>query len=1289
MSIIDTTKDLAALFEQQAQATPDAIALEDESRSLTYAELDSLTWSLADRLRRYGVGRDDLVGVLMGRSADNVIASLAALRAGGAFLVLELAYPTSLLHDVIDDAKPAVIITQKAHAASIKSSVATIVIDQPEPEAADGHAAPVVVETREPLPASDDLDRLAFVSYSSGTTGKPKGIANPHRAPVLSYDLRFRTSDLQPGDRVACNVFFVWEMLRPLVRGATTVAVPDGISYDPIGLVDFLAARRITDTLMTPTLLTTVLSRHPSLGEKLPELRSLWLNGEVVTTDLVRRACHALPNTRLLNVYSASETHEIAVGDIRTFVDYEARVCPVGPPVDPEHIYILDEAGNRLEAGASGELFVGGDLLAREYLNLPETTATAFQMDPFVTNKEGARMYRTGDMARMLPSGLLEITGRVGGMIKTRGYTVQPGAVETAIVKHLAVRDCAVVAHGEGLQKQLVAYIVPDTDNVPGRTIVVIDESGHSPVARRALSAHLAHYMIPPLWVELEELPTHAVSGKTNLKALPPPPRPRTPVERAAKAEKNVTIKMDTIVKMWSAALNVPVTSITPKHDFFDLGGHSLTLADLASRLTKAFGFPVPLGPLAGTPTLEGHLEAVKAARDGHAEQVQADLPAVLRADAQLPEDIQPHTAAPRMKRLSDAETILLTGSTGYLGAFLLKALLEHTSAHVLCMVRFTEPTEDCRPAGTARIRKNLIDLGIWSDAMLDRMEIVPGNLARGRLGLSPEAFEELASRVQVIVHAAATVNLVYPYAALRNANVGGTREILRLASRGGATVHHISTNGVLPPSLDGWAEDAMIDFDDVPTKLQDGYGQTKWVAEKLVLEASNRGIPAKIYRPGTISGHSVTGAANTYDLMNALIIESLQLGQAPDVADWVVEMTPVDVVSRAIVALADHTDGRQLVYHLGDSSPVTAASLFDSLAELGYETGRLPWDEWVDLWNERRGSRGGGDDPFTVDILRGGMPTVAGLQGAIVLKDGATRPALEACGVRRVEIDGALLETYTRHFYARGWLPRPPRRLTNGTASAVKRGRLSGKVAIVTGASSGIGAAVAAALAKEGASVALAARRTDALEKIKSSITSGHNSTARVLIHKTDVADKAQVDALVRETEQSLGPVDILVCCAGVMYYTMMANVRTEEWDRTVDVNCKGLLNCLSAAIPGMLSRKAGHVVAISSDAGRKVFPGLGVYSASKFFVEATLQSLRLETAGTGLRVTSVQPGNTATELLGMSTDAEAVEKYGEPSGAKVLEPGDVAGAIVYAVCQPEYVAVNEVLIEPRDEPI
>ncbi|KAJ3519804.1 hypothetical protein NM208_g13980 [Fusarium decemcellulare] len=223
------------------------------------------TWALAERLRDHGVGRDDLVGVLMGRSAEYVIASLAALRAGGAFLVLEVAYPPGLLRDVIEDAKPTVILTQVEHAGHIRSDVPVIVVDHPDKEAR-GETSPHLDERRS-LPEDDDVERLAFVSYSSGTTGQPKGIMNPHRAAVRSYDLRFGVSDLKPGDRVACNVFFIWEMLRPLLRGATTVAIPDHASYDPVALVELLSSWRITDTLMTPTLLATVLSRHPKLGE--------------------------------------------------------------------------------------------------------------------------------------------------------------------------------------------------------------------------------------------------------------------------------------------------------------------------------------------------------------------------------------------------------------------------------------------------------------------------------------------------------------------------------------------------------------------------------------------------------------------------------------------------------------------------------------------------------------------------------------------------------------------------------------------------------------------------------------------------------------------------------------------------------------------------------------------------------------------------------------------------------------------------------------------------------------
>jgi len=1296
MPVIDTSKDLAALFRDQVTATPDAPALEDEHASYTYEQLATKVNKLAARLRQHGVKRDSLVGVLLPRSADYVISCLAALEAGGAYLVLELAYPPDLLADAIDDARPTIVITNVSETGKIKQGIPTIALD--EVASTNGHQDPAELEAEvngqeangveksasNGHSTAADLDRLAFLAYSSGTTGRPKGIANPHRASVLSYDLRFAVSDIQPGDRVAANVFFVWEIIRPLLRGATVVTVPDEVSYDPSTLVELLVSKRITETLMTPTLLAAVLTRYPDLGSRLKGLRTLWLNGEVVTTELARWALKTMPQVRLLNCYSACETHEIACGDIGQMLEdssvSQAVNCPVGHPLEPENIHVLDENGKEVERGTTGELFVGGNLLARGYLNRPETTAEAFVSDPF-SSVEGARMYKTGDLAVLLPSGLLEISGRLTGLIKLRGYSVVPGKVEGSIHDHLAVKNCVVAAHGDGLERQLVAYFVRDTDVSAERPVVEVDELGHSPSARKSISAYLAQYMLPTLWVELDSIPTHPVSGKADLKALPAPPTAKGAAPEVAKDP----IGLDAVAEVWSEVLGTPKSALKKDTNFFDLGGHSLSLAELAGKLSRAFGFRIPAGRLASPATLESHLFTVREVRDGQIAAVQADLPAALRRDTRL--DFEPKDGS-KFKTLKDAKTVLLTGVTGFLGAFLLSDLMENTSARIVCIVRSPQPSDEDKPRATAAMRKNLIGFGLWQDSIMERVEVLPANLERKRLGLPQAVFDDLASRVEVIVHAAASVNLVYPYAALRNANVEGTREILRLACIGGATVQYVSTNGVLPASQsgNGWPEDSMLYVDAVPEKIPDGYGQSKWAAEQLVLESGRRGLPVRILRAGTISGHSATGAANAWDLLTALFVESIHLGYHPDVEGWRAEMTPVDFVAKAIVHLGNQAHAKQLVFHLGDPSPVDAKTVFEHFAELGYVTKPLPFDDWVALWTEKRGTARGGEGAFCVDILRSGMPSVDFLRDIVVLNNAQTRPFRAI--VERPKVDSRLLETYTRHWFARGWLNTPPTQhmALGGSSRSVRKSMLAGKVAVITGASSGIGAAVAAALAREGCHLVLAARRAKVLEdlKLRLAVRDG-----KVLTKSTDVTDKKQMEALFRETESELGPIDILVSCAGVMYFTMMANAQTEEWERTVDVNCKGLLHCLANIVPPMIQRGSGHIVAISSDAGRKVFPGLGVYSASKFFVEATLQALRVETAGKGIRVTSVQPGNTETDLLGMSTDAEAIESYGKPSGAKILEPSDVAASIVYALKQPEHVAVNEIMIEPRDEPI
>src|SRR5215204_2782369 len=927
---------LHELFEEQARRTPDHVALEDKDVSLTYGELDDLAERLAAYLRSKDISPDEPIGVYMERRAEYVVACLAAMKAGGAYLVLELAYPPPLLADVMSDAGPRIVLTQERYADRLPEGTETFCLD----EGWD--------ERLEDLPAVDDRpevgqDNLAFISYSAGTTGKPKGIANPHRAPVLSYLWRFGISDYQPGDRVGCNVFFIWEMMRPLLRGATTVVIPDDVIYDPNALIRFVEEYEITETLITPSLLETVLNSSGSdLGERLSKLRTLWLNGEVVTRTLARRAMEVLPDARLLNVYSCSETHEVAAGDLGELVEnQESTYCAVGVPMDGYRLYLVDEEGEQVPEGEAGELFVGGECLARGYVDLPEKTEESFPEDPF-SSSSGARMYRTGDRARILSDGSLEILGRVDFMVKIRGYSVELGAVEAAIEKNLAVKSCVVVSEGEeGEDKRLVAYVVPDPEDDERHSDWSLDpKTGRSKEMRRILQDSLPHYAVPSVFVELESLPIQPTSGKVDRTELPPPPPRPTRKETgditrlpddAPRREKEAQL-----ARAWEDVLRLDEGEVGPEDNFFDLGGHSLAAAQLSSQVEQGFGVHVSMPLFMEDPTpggLLGRIEQLQ--RDGNAGAVTTVEDLI--ADAVLDPEITPQPSE-GLPTLRDAGDVFLTGTTGFLGAFLLDGLLSKTEARVHCLVR---PRGDAMGAIEANLRR----YGLWKPERAGRIVPVPGDLAEPLLSLDEGGFDALAREVDLIIHAGAAVNLVYPYSELKAPNVGGTREVLRLACRGGARpVHYVSTNGIFPPDMGLCEED--VDLDGIAGDRDDGYGQSKWVAEKLVREAGKRGLPVNVYRPGNVSGHSKTGASNPRDLLGAVIVESLRLGCAPEIEGWRMEMTPVDFVAASILQLASDPAAHGGTYHLANPDPPSADEVFALLEEEDYPLQRLPYEE-------------------------------------------------------------------------------------------------------------------------------------------------------------------------------------------------------------------------------------------------------------------------------------------------------------------------------------------------------
>lgn len=993
---------LHKLFERQASITPDALAVADENAELTYRELDRRAGLLARRLRSLGTGPDSAVGIYMDRSSEYVVSMLAAMKSGGAFLPMELAYPKSMIEEIAAESKPTAILTKKRYAKDLPENCESISLDAGwEEETKTGHDPEEPLEVPEPTP-----ENLAFIAYSSGTTGKPKGIANSHRAAANSYLWRFETSGYGPGDLVGCNVFFIWEAFRPLLRGGATYVIPDDVIYDPKALVGLLARERITETLMTPSLLEAVLNNvGDDVGERLPALETLWLNGEVVTKRLAARAVEALPETRLLNVYSISEAHEVAVGDLRELRgNPHSTHCPVGKTIDPTHTYVLDEEMKPVPQGEDGELHVGGECLAREYVNLPEKTAERFPDDPF--SGEG-RMYKTGDRARLLPDGNLEILGRCDFMVKVRGYSIELGAVEAAIEERLPVKGCVVAADGdEGEDKRLVAYLVPKA----GEAFDVDPRTGRSVGIRDTLKDALPHYAIPAAFVVADSLPLQETTGKVDRTELPPPPeratRRASPIEDMPLPENPSDEEIEAVIaRVWESVLRLDEGDVSAEDNFFDVGGHSLAAAETLAKVEEIFGVRLPVSFLLESPTPTSFRQRLSS-KNGGGVRNGSDP----RSDAILEADISPRGKAAPIP-LSEARKVFLTGATGFLGAFLLDEILRRADAEVHCLVRRRSGSSLLAP-----IRENMEGYGLWEDRYAGRVVPVAGDLGEPLLGLDAEVFEELSESVDLVFHAAAAVNLVYPYSALKSVNAGGTREVLRLCCEGRPNpLHHVSTNGIFPPDTGSCLEDANLD--PLLDGLDEGYGISKWVAEKLVWEASDLGLPVCVYRPGNISGHSGSGASNPKDFLTAMLSESARIGAAPEIPAWRLEMTPVDFVAAAIRHISERPDSFGKAYHLANPEPPLADEVFDHLENLGAPLERLEIGEWM----EERARAGHSREDIVGGVL-GSAPAPNALLEQNSHDDSNTRRTLENSGLERPRLDAEILSNYLRYFERMEW---------------------------------------------------------------------------------------------------------------------------------------------------------------------------------------------------------------------------------------------------------------------------
>ncbi|HZR43847.1 MAG TPA: amino acid adenylation domain-containing protein, partial [Ktedonobacteraceae bacterium] len=566
---------LHQLIEQQVERTPDEPAVIFEGQRRTYRELNREANQLAHLLQAAGIGPEVMVGVCMERSVEMVVALLAILKAGGAYVPMDPSYPQERLAYMIEDAQVPVLLTQTRFENRLPRENVKIITLDPEWSAS--------------LSGPDDNpntgvgpDNLIYMIYTSGSTGKPKGVMNIHRSLCNRLHWMQQAYQLTTADRVLQKTPFSfdvagWEFFWPLLTGACLVVARSGGHQDPAYLASLIAEQKITTLHFVPSMLQAFL-QEPDLKERCQSLRHIVCSGEALSFELQERFFASFDglNVQLHNLYGPTE----AAIDVTYWECQRGQGVTIGRPIANTQIYILNAAMQPVPINVPGELFIGGVNVARGYHHRPELTAEKFIRDPFGTT-EGARLFRTADLARYRADGAIEFLGRSDHQVKIRGFRIELGEIEAVLSQHPAIQDVVVVAREDTPgNKRLVAYLVFSEQ-----------EDRHPSIEdlRNFLKDKLPSYMIPAAFVFLDALPLQP-NGKVDRKALPAPDTTRPELEATYVAPRTPT--EERLAAIWAEVLGIDRVGI--QDNYFDLGGASIQSLDIIAKANEA-GIPLAL----------------------------------------------------------------------------------------------------------------------------------------------------------------------------------------------------------------------------------------------------------------------------------------------------------------------------------------------------------------------------------------------------------------------------------------------------------------------------------------------------------------------------------------------------------------------------------------------------------------------------------------------------------------------------------------------------------------------
>ncbi|MGF1938165.1 MAG: non-ribosomal peptide synthetase [Nostoc sp. ChiQUE02] len=582
------------MFEIQVERSPQAIAVVFENTQLTYQQLNQRANQLAHHLRGLGVGPEVLVGICLERSLEMIVGLLGILKAGGAYVPLDPSYPSERLAFILEDTQAPVLLTQEKLVKNLPPHQAQVIC-------LDSNWQGNIQNSQENPVNETTSENLIYVIYTSGSTGQPKGVMIPHRGICNQLYWRQTTFRLTQADKVLLTISFsfdpsVWQIFWPLCFGGQLIMARPGGHQDTAYLVKVITEQQITVLALVPSILRVLLEEKGI--ENCRFLRHITCGGEALPGELIERYFTQLNLDNVFhNCYGPTEASiDTTFWTCQRGTNY--TIAPIGRPITNAEIHILDENLQPVPVGESGELYIGGLGLARGYLNRPELTTEKFIFDPFST-EVGARLYKTGDLARYLSDGNIEFLGRIDYQVKIRGFRIELGEIEAILKQHPALTQTLVIAREDVPgDKQLVAYIVANPEEILSQVEL-----------RRFLQGRLPEYMVPASFVFLDTLPLNP-NGKIDRNALPVPHTSDLGLSTNFVPPQNATEEV--LATIWVKVLRLEQVGI---HDnFFELGGHSLLATQVMSRVRQAFQIEIPLQLLFENPTIATLAQAMPTA---------------------------------------------------------------------------------------------------------------------------------------------------------------------------------------------------------------------------------------------------------------------------------------------------------------------------------------------------------------------------------------------------------------------------------------------------------------------------------------------------------------------------------------------------------------------------------------------------------------------------------------------------------------------------------------------------